>query len=52
MRPRSLLSSLDDDILENRVYTQAELVDVPLEKRQAMTWVKDTEYAGSTFFDG
>lgn len=35
-----------------RIYTQSELVGVPKERRQAMSWVMQSEYAGPTFFDG
>jgi hypothetical protein len=37
---------------EERMYSQTELYGVAEEKRALLNWVKQMEYAGTTFFDG
>lgn len=37
---------------EERMYSQTELHGVAEEKRALLNWIKQMEYAGTTFFDG
>lgn len=46
------VNGIKEEEVNERMYSQTELIGVPKAKRALLNWIKQMDYSGPTFFDG